>query len=70
VSGRIRRVEAIQLGQDDGLDHGEALARAVAQIHAGLFAAETVKQLPGRIAQPEKRFAVFSDQITPARVNF
>jgi len=62
VSVRIGIVQAVELGEDYGLDDGEAPFRAIAQIALRVLAGQTVEQLPGCVAQPEERLARGGDE--------
>ena len=62
---RLRRAEAIEFGQDDGLDDGEAPFRAIAQVPFGILAIQPMEQLPRRVAEPEERLAVVVHQEAP-----
>jgi hypothetical protein len=44
------------------LNYRESVAGAVFQVHVGILAIEFLKERPGRIAEPEKRLAVFRHQ--------
>ena len=50
--------EAVELGENDGLDDGEALRATQLEIALRVFASEPMEELPRRIAEIEKRRAV------------
>lgn len=55
VAVGIGRVQPVELGQGNGLYHGEAFGGAVFEVSAGFLARKAVKQFPGRIAEVEER---------------
>jgi hypothetical protein len=59
---RVRVVEAVELGEGDGLDNGVVLFRTDLEIGLGVVPVQAVEEFPGGIAQPEERFAVVGDQ--------
>ena len=58
IAIRVRYGQAAELCQYDGLNDCEAFLRAIAQVQRRFLAVQPVKQLPGRVAQIEKRRAV------------
>ena len=61
----VGRAKAIELGQRDGLDDGEAAFRAIAQVPFGILARLAMEQLPCRVAEPEERLAVGGHEEAP-----
>lgn len=59
---RVRRTEAVQLRQHHGLEHGEPLTCASAQMEIGFLASDAIGQLPGRVAKIEEGRAVVPSQ--------
>ena len=59
---RIGIVQAVELGEDDGLDDGEAPFARGCQIASRFLAGQTVEQLPGGVAQLEERLARGGDE--------
>ncbi len=51
----IRHGQPVELGEDDGLNDGEALLPAFLQIAFRVFARQAMEELPRRVAQIEKR---------------
>ena len=62
VAVGVRSVEAVDLGEGDGLNDREALLRAALEIVRRLLAIEPVEQLPRGVAEPEKRPVVRGDE--------
>ena len=54
----VRVGDAVELGEGDGLDGGEALGGASVEILERLLAIETVEELPGGVGEVEEGFAV------------
>ncbi len=63
----IRHGQAVELGEDDGLNDGEALLPAFLQIAFRVFARQSMEELPRRVAQIEKRrpVAVLQEPMVP-----
>jgi hypothetical protein len=66
----IRNGQPAEWRQDDGLNHREALPRAIRQVWRGLFPIQTMEQLPGRVAQIEERLAILVLEVTPVLGDF
>ncbi len=64
VAPRVRRVQAVDLGERDGLDHRESLRRAIAQVVLRLLQGAAMKKLPRRVAEIEERGAIIVHQKT------
>ena len=60
----VRVGVSVQLRQCHCLDHRISFVRPVFQIPVHLFTVQTVKQLPGGVAQPEERLAILANQET------
>jgi len=64
-----RFVQAVEFGERDSLNDGEALQGASTQVVATLFAGGAVNEFPGRVAESEEGSAVLGLQQVFARVN-
>src|SRR4029450_5599197 len=62
VTAHIRRVQTVQLGEHDRLDHGESLGRTVTQIDLSLSQCEAVEEFPGRVGEVEERRGIVVDE--------
>jgi hypothetical protein len=62
--------QAVQFGENDGLNDGEALGGAIAQIALRLLAVEAMKKLPGGISQVEERPTVLLHEKAFVRTDF
>ena len=63
----VRGSQAVVLREGDGLDHGEALGRAVAQVEVGLLARQAVEERPRRVGEVEEGTAVRPDEVAAVR---
>ncbi len=64
---RVGGFQAVELGQGDGLDDGEALAAPVFEIAFGFLAGEPVEEFPGGVAQVEEGRPVRVDEEAAVR---
>ena len=51
-------MKSVQLRQDNGLDNGKSVVRAVLQIFRCFFAVQAMKKFPGGVSQPKEWFSI------------
>ncbi len=59
VAVGVGGMEAIEFGEGDCLDDGEAFVGAVLEVERGFFTVEAVEEFPGGIAEVEEGLAIF-----------
>jgi hypothetical protein len=58
----VGEAQAVELGEGDGLDDGEALGAAVFEVGFGFLEGEAVEKFPGGVAEVEEGGAVGVDE--------